>query len=137
MHIFSNFHYSPKGVHLERVDCTITTTEGINVVPIALIKRTWEGKSGRVCSRFQVPLYLAWAITVHKSQGLTLSKAKIDIGNREFAAGLSFVAVSRVRSLSDIYFKQFSFERLQRIKSCRRLQERKKEEERILSMIPR
>ena len=38
---------------------TITTTEGINVVPIAPIKRTWEGKSGRVCSRFQVPLYLA------------------------------------------------------------------------------
>ena len=116
---------------------SITTPEGDKVVPIVPIKRTWESKSGTLCSRFQVPICLAWAITVHKSQGLTLPKAKIDLGSKEFAAGLSFVAVSRVRSLSDIYFKQFTFERLQRIQSCRRLQERKAEEERLLSMIPR
>jgi ATP-dependent DNA helicase PIF1 len=114
----------------------VRTLEGDEVVPIVPLKRTWEGKNG-TCSRKQIPLCLAWAITVHKSQGLTLSKAKIDLGSREFAAGLSFVAVSRVRSLGDIYFKQFSFERLQRIQSCKRLQERKAEEERLLSMIPR
>ena len=78
-----------------------------------------------------------WAITVHKSQGLTLKKVKIDLGDKEFAAGLSFVALSRARSLNDIYFKQFTFERLERIKNCKRLQERKKEEERLLSMIPK
>ena len=71
---------------------------------------------------------------MHKSQGLTLPKAKIDLGSKEFAAGLSFIAVSRVRSLGDIYFKQFTFERLKRIQNCRRLQERKAEEERLLSM---
>ena len=113
---------------------SITTSEGDNVVPIVPIKRTWESKSGKSCSRVQIPLCLAWAITVHKSQGLTLAKAKIDLGSKEFAAGLSFVAVSRVRSLNDIYFKQFTFERLQRIQSCRRLQERKKEDERLISM---
>jgi ATP-dependent DNA helicase PIF1 len=115
---------------------TITTLEGVNVVPIVPIKRIWEGKSGTVCSRLQLALRLFWAITVHKSQGLTLEKAKIDIGNREFASGLSFIAVSRVRFLNDIFFKQFFFERLQRIKSCRRLQERKDEEARLLCMIP-
>lgn len=114
---------------------TITSTEGVKVVPIVAIKRSWEGKSETVCSRQQVPLCLAWAITVHKSQGLTLSKAKIDIGSKEFAAGLTFVAVSRVRSLSDVYFRQFTFDRLQRIKNSRRLQERKTEEERLTSMI--
>jgi len=71
---------------------------------------------------------------VHKSQGLTLEKAKIDLGSKEFAAGLSFVAVSRVQSLNDVYFKQFTFERLQRIQSCRRLQERMNEDERLISM---
>jgi ATP-dependent DNA helicase PIF1 len=115
---------------------TIKTTEGVEVVPIAPIKRSWEDKNGTNCSRLQVPIRLAWAITVHKSQGLTLEKAKIDIGDKEFAAGLTFVAISRVRSLSDICLKQFSFDRLQRIKNCRRLQERKEEEERLRTMIP-
>src|SRR5205085_7101198 len=107
-----------------------TTPEGDNVIPIVPIKCTWESKSRKSCSRLQIPLYLAWAITVHKSQELTLEKAKIDLGSKEFAAGLLFVAVSRVRSLNDVYFKQFTLERLQRIRGCSRLQERKNEEER-------
>lgn len=111
---------------------TISNSEGVKVVPIVAIKRTWEGKSGTQCSRLQVPLCLAWAITVHKSQGLTLAKCKIELGNKEFAAGLSFVALSRVRSLSDICFKGFNFDRLLHNKNSRRLQERKLEEERLL-----
>jgi len=58
------------------------------------IKHTWENKIRIMCSRLQIPICLAWAITIHKSQGLTLPKAKIDLGNKEFAASLSFVAVS-------------------------------------------
>ena len=73
-------------------------------MPIVPIKRTWEGKDGTQHSRLQFPIRLAWAITVHKSQGLTIDKAKVDIENKEFTTGLSFVAVSRVRSLSDICF---------------------------------
>jgi len=84
---------------------TVTNTKGIKVVPIGPIKQIWEGKNSEKCSRFQVPIWLAWAITVHKSQGLTLSKAKIDIGSKEFAAGLLFVTMSRVLALKDIYFK--------------------------------
>ncbi|PKY43564.1 hypothetical protein RhiirA4_457570 [Rhizophagus irregularis] len=49
--------------------------------------------------------------------GLTLPKAKIDLGTKEFAACPSFVAVSRVRALKDL-FSPFSFERLERIKFC-------------------
>lgn len=113
----------------------ITTTEGIKLVPVPPIKHTWDGKKG-TCSRLQIPICLAWAITVHKSQGLTLQKAVIDIGKKEYAAGLSFVAISRVCSLSDVLFKPFSFERLQRIKNCKRLQERMLEEKRLASMIP-
>src|SRR2546423_297683 len=75
---------------------TVTNNEGKQVVPIMPIKRNWENKKGTTCSRIQLPICLAWAITAHKSQGLTLKKAKIDIGNKEFAAGLTFVAISRV-----------------------------------------
>ena len=88
-----------------------------------------------LCSRLQIPVSLSWTITVHKSQGLTLSKAIIDIGKKEYASGLSFVAASQVHALENILFKPFSFERLQRIKNSKRMQERKIEENRLISMI--
>ncbi|XP_059078023.1 uncharacterized protein LOC131876600 [Cryptomeria japonica] len=49
----------------------------------------------------QIPLRLAWALTIHKSQGLTLDKATIDIGPTE-RSGLTFVAISRVKSLQGL-----------------------------------
>ena len=82
----------------------------------------------------QFPICLAWAITVHKSQGLTLKIAKVDLGKKEFAAGLSVVAISWVRALEDLLFRSFSYERLQCIKYCKRMQERKEEEERLFSI---
>lgn len=50
----------------------------------------------------QFPLRLAWAITIHKSQGLTFDKIKIDWGQRTFASGQVYVALSRCRKLSGI-----------------------------------
>ncbi|CAG8731859.1 2835_t:CDS:2 [Cetraspora pellucida] len=113
---------------------SITTVENKRLVPILPIRQTWESKS-IVCSRLQFPINLAWAITVHKSQGLTLPKAIVDLGEREYATGLSFVAISRVRSLKNILFHPFLFERLQRIRNSTRLQNRKSEEERLVSLI--
>ncbi len=52
----------------------------------------------------QIPLKLAWAMTIHKSQGMTLDGAEIDLGNA-FTEGMGYVALSRVKSLDDLYLK--------------------------------
>lgn len=58
---------------------------------------------------------MAWAITIHKSQGLTLNKAVIDLGRADFSPGLSFVAISRVKTLQGLAFRtRFEFGRLQK-----------------------
>ena len=54
----------------------------------------------------QYPIKLAWAITIHKSQGQTFDQVVVDLGNGAFAHGQTYVALSRCTSLNGIILKQ-------------------------------
>lgn len=70
---------------------------------IVIEPATWELRDGdkKRASIVQIPLRLAWAITVHKSQGMTLDAARVDL-RRAFVEGMGYVALSRVRSLATL-----------------------------------
>ena len=71
---------------------------------VTMAPDTWELRDGdkKRASISQIPLRLAWAITVHKSQGMTLDAARIDL-RKAFVAGMGYVALSRVKDLSNLY----------------------------------
>ena len=77
-----------------------------NWVPIKPTTMEWWGFSGKdknTYTRRQLPLRLAWAITIHKSQGITIDgKYCIDLGKKEMNHGMTYVAFSRARKFSNI-----------------------------------
>ncbi|MBL7958589.1 MAG: AAA family ATPase [Flavobacteriales bacterium] len=99
---------------------TVRMYEGVGDAPSTttyrLKRETWENKryvvnastkeqQEEVLGTFeQYPIKLAWAITVHKSQGLTFSKAIIDVG-QAFAPGQVYVALSRLRALDGLILR--------------------------------
>lgn len=72
-----------------------------NNIKFVVSEKTKEIDEDVIGTFTQYPIKLAWAITVHKSQGLTFDKAVIDVGHA-FAAGQIYVALSRLRSLDGL-----------------------------------
>ncbi|MCF9034370.1 AAA family ATPase [Acinetobacter nectaris] len=110
----------------------VTLTDGTTLI---VPPETWsvENDEGKVIASFQqVPLRLAWAITIHKSQGMTLDAAEINL-KHTFEKGQGYVALSRLKSLDGLRLLGFNDEALAldtlAIKADRRFQELSQEAE--------
>jgi ATP-dependent exoDNAse (exonuclease V) alpha subunit len=85
--------------------------------------------------RTQIPLWLCWSMTIHKSQGETMHRAVIDIGKRELAAGLTYVAISRLRTFEGLFLTgTFNWPRLQTINKRKEVQKRIIADEKLMGI---
>ena len=80
---------------------------------IDLCEHTWEiDVSGDLVRKTQIPLTLAWALTIHKSQGMSLDYVVADVGDTIFEYGQLYVVLSRARTLEGLSLKRLSIDRI-------------------------
>uniref|UniRef100_A0A8C6X3C3 ATP-dependent DNA helicase PIF1 n=1 Tax=Naja naja TaxID=35670 RepID=A0A8C6X3C3_NAJNA len=93
------FEAEGKGLPKVRFLCGVTNIIGLE-------RWVFKGPAGIYLSRQQLPLKLAWAISIHKSQGMSLDCAEVSLA-RVFESGQAYVALSRARSLASLRVLDF------------------------------
>lgn len=83
-----------------------------NGIEMVMARNIWTSDKIPGIGVSQVPIILAWALTIHKSQGATLDTAEIDVGNNIFECGQTYVALSRVKSLEGLYLTSFDVSKI-------------------------
>ena len=105
--------YEEKDSLTPTIDIKLSTGGTIQVNPFTweLFQHTFNSSSNQVESKVtgtytQYPLRLAWAVTIHKSQGKTFDRVIIDLGRGTFSPGQLYVALSRCRTLDGLTLRQ-------------------------------
>ena len=113
--IYKEGQYSPVlavAILIEFKNLSALTINGcVPITPIVSNATTSEN-----LERHQLPLKLCWGITIHKSDGLTLPNAIIDIGAKESVSDLAYVAISTVGKLSDLIIEPTTLDILNAVK---------------------
>ena len=117
-------------VAISATQITIKFDHATDPYKIERVKSAFMAMKNDYVYRTQFPLILAYAVTIHKCQGLTLDCAIIDLSRKVFSDGMSYVAFSRVKTLSGLHLVAFEdtsirvsagcIKEMNRLRSCYR-----------------
>jgi ATP-dependent DNA helicase PIF1 len=99
-----------------------------NGIQLTMPYNIWPSENIPGVGVSQIPLILAWALTIHKAQGATLDTAEVDVGSGIFECGQTYVALSRVKSLEGLYLSSFDARRIKINGKAQEFYEKLKEE---------